>query len=257
MTSPPSDWFFPYPPLYPGTLIKRYKRFFADIELASGELITAHCPNTGPMVGVYQPGNRVMVSLSTNPKRSLPYTWEMIEIHDTKPTWVGVNTALPNRIIQSALAAQVLPELAAYTQIRTEVPYGHDNKSRIDFLLTNDHGDRPAYVEVKNTTWTQGHCAYFPDTVTTRGQKHLRELTNLLPHCRAIMLYLINRDDCTHFAAGDSADPVYGTLLREAIALGLEVLPCRFAINPQEIRYLGLAEFREDAQIIRLSESNA
>ncbi|NJN88634.1 MAG: DNA/RNA nuclease SfsA [Leptolyngbyaceae cyanobacterium SL_7_1] len=239
MTPNSADWFFPYPPLYPGVLLKRYKRFFADIELASGEVITAHCPNTGPMTGVYLPGNRVMVSRSDNPKRSLPYTWEMIEVHDTKPTWVGVNTALPNRVIQAALAAQVLPGLAHYSQIRTEVPYGQDNKSRIDFLLNSDEGDRPVYLEVKNTTWTQGHCACFPDTVTTRGQKHLRELTDLLPHHRAIMLYFINRGDCTEFAPGDSADPTYGQLLRSAIAAGVEILPCRFAVSPTEVRYVG------------------
>jgi sugar fermentation stimulation protein A len=244
-----TDWFYPYPTLYPGTLIKRYKRFFADIELTTGEVITAHCPNTGPMTGVCIPGHRVMVSRSENPKRSLPYTWELIEVNDVVPTWVGVNTALPNRVVKSVLMAHLLPELGSYTQIQAEVPYGQNQKSRIDFLLLDSNAPteapfRPVYIEVKNTTWTQGSLALFPDTVTTRGQKHLIELTALLPHARAIMLYYINRDDCLYFAPGDRADPTYGKLLREAIALGLEVLPCRFAINPTGIKYLGLAELK-------------
>ena len=239
------DWIFPYPPLFPGTLIKRYKRFFADILLDSGETIVAHCPNTGPMTGVYIPGNRVMVSRSDNPNRKLPYTWELIEVHDNQPTWVGVNTALPNQVIKAALIDQIFPELGPYTQIRGEVPYGKDKKSRIDFLLTSDDGATPpVYVEVKNTTWVQGEVALFPDTVTTRGQKHLLELTQILPQARSVMLYFINRGDCPFFAPGDSADPIYGQLLREAIGLGLEVLPCRFDITPAGVRYLGLAQFK-------------
>ena len=236
------DWIYPYPTLYPGTLIQRYKRFFADIKLDSGETITAHCPNTGPMTGIYIPGNQVQVSLSNSPTRKLPYTWELIEVHDLQPTWVGVNTALPNRVIKAALEARLFPELGEYQQIQGEVPYGIDKKSRIDFLLTGDK--MPLYVEVKNTTWTDGQLALFPDCVTTRGQKHLRELTALLPQARSVMLYLINRGDCTQFASGDRADPVYGKLLREAIALGLEVLPCRFDVTPEGLRYLGLAELK-------------
>ncbi len=236
----PSNWLYPYPTLYPGTLIKRYKRFFADIELDSGETITAHCPNTGPMTGVLIPGNRVMVSRSDDPKRSLPYTWELIEVHDSAPTWVGTNTALPNRVIKAALTAGLFPELGSYTTIKGEVPYGQGRKSRIDFLLTGED-IRPIYVEVKNTTWVQGTLALFPDTETTRGQKHLKELTDLLPEARAVMLYYINRGDCTRFSPGDRADPVYGKLFREAIARGVEVLPCRFDISPVGVKYLGLA----------------
>jgi sugar fermentation stimulation protein A len=238
-----SDWIYPLPTLYPGTLIQRYKRFFADIKLDSGETITAHCPNTGPMTGLYIPGNRVQVSKSDSLTRKLPYTWELIEVHDLEPTWVGVNTALPNRVIRSALEAKLFPELGNYQKIQGEVPYGADKKSRIDFLLTGEDG-RSLYVEVKNTTWTDGSLALFPDSVTTRGQKHLRELTELLPQSRSVMLYFINRGDCTHFATGDRADPVYGKLLREAIALGLEVLPCRFEVSLQGLRYLGLAELK-------------
>ena len=237
-----TEFLYQYPTLYPGILLKRYKRFFADIELATGEIITAHCPNTGPMTGVYLPVNKVYVSASDNPNRKLPYTWELIEVCDTVPTWVGVNTSLPNRVVKLALMAKVIPELGEYSQIRFEVPYGQDKKSRVDFLLTGS--DRPIYVEVKNTTWVQGNLALFPDTVTTRGQKHLRELTALLPEATAVMLYFINRNDCPAFAPGDSADPLYGKLLREAIALGLQVLPCRFDVSPLGIRYLGLASLK-------------
>ena len=237
-----TDWLYEYPPLYPGVLLKRYKRFFADIELEAGEVITAHCPNTGPMTGISSPGSLVQVSLSTNSNRKLPYTWEMIQVHDNKPTWVGVNTALPNRLVKLALEKHLFPQRSGYEQFRSEAPYGQE-KSRVDFLLTGTN-ILPTYVEVKSTTWAQEQRVLFPDTVTTRGQKHLRELTALLPQSRAVMLYLINRGDCTEFAPGDSADPTYGTLLREGIDRGLEVLPCRFEITPQGIRYLGLAALK-------------
>ena len=238
------DWFYPFPELFSGVLLKRYKRFLADIELDSGEVITAHCPNTGPMTGICTPGSRVQVSYSPSPTRKLPYTWELIEVDDPQPVWVGVNTALPNRVIKAALSASLFPELGSYSQIRPEVPYGVDRKSRVDFLLSGDAATRPIYVEVKNTTWAQAGVALFPDTVTVRGQKHLQELTALLPEARAVMLYFINRSDCSGFAPGDTADPQYGLLLRAAIAQGLEVLPCQFEITPVGIRYLGLATLK-------------
>ncbi len=238
------EFFYPYPTLISGILRKRYKRFFADIELASGEIVTAHCPNTGPMTGVCQIGSPVYLSQSNNPKRKLAYTWEMIYVDNT---WVGVNTALPNQVIKAALTQKIFPELAPfYEHIRSEVPYGNDKKSRIDFLLTSaDHP--PIYVEVKNTTLAQGKLALFPDTVTTRGQKHLQELMALLPDAKPVMLYFINRGDCTEFNAGDEFDPTYGKLLKEAVTKGVMVLPCRFEINPQGIRYLGLANLTEMA----------
>lgn len=253
------NWIYQYPPLETGILLKRYKRFFADIELTSGEIITAHCPNTGPMTGVSTPGSLVQVSHHDNPKRKLPYTWELIQVQNNEPTWVGVNTGLPNRVIKLALEQQFIPEFAnRFSEICCEVPYGKELKSRVDFLLKShtinpgtrsealappSGNERPIYVEVKSVTLTQGNVALFPDTVTTRGQKHLRELMALVPQARAVMLYFINRGDCPYFAPGDSYDPVYGQLLREAVALGVEVLPCRFELTPEGIRYLGLAEF--------------
>jgi sugar fermentation stimulation protein A len=236
-----SSFFYPYPPLEPGILLERYKRFFADIELASGEKITAHCPNTGPMTGVYVPGSLVQVSKSDNPKRKLAYTWEMIQLNEI---WVGVNTSVPNRVIKLALEQKLLPELASrYDTLHPEVPFGRDRKSRVDFLLSHEEGKPPIYLEVKSTTWSQGEIALFPDTVTTRGQKHLEDLMGVLPEAKAVMVYFINRSDCTHFAPGDKADPRYGQLLREAASKGVEVLPYRFEVSPQGIRFLGLAEF--------------
>jgi sugar fermentation stimulation protein A len=228
---------YTYPQLYPGTLVKRYKRFFADIELTTGELIIAHCPNTGPMTGVCQLGAPVQVSFHDNPKRKLAYTWEMIQIDNV---WIGINTALPNKLIKIALEQQLFPELGTYQKIRSEVVYGQDNRSRIDFLL--EDGDRSIYLEVKNTTWSIEEVAVFPDTETTRGQKHLRELIDVMPTSRAVMLYLINRGDKTKFAPGDTTDPIYGQLLRTAVAKGLQVLPCRFEVSPKGVKYLGIAE---------------
>lgn len=234
-----NQFFYPYPPLILGKLQKRYKRFFADIELETGEMITAHCPNTGPMTGVCEIGNLVYVSPSNNPKRKLAYTWEMIQIQDT---WVGVNTNLPNQVIKQALTQKIFPELAdLYDTVKSEVPYGQDRKSRIDFLLSQS-GQPDIYLEVKNTTLAQNQLALFPDTVTTRGQKHLEELTALLPSTRSVMLYFINRGDCSEFSPGDEFDPHYGQLLRLGISQGLMVLPCRFEVTPQGLRYLGLAQ---------------
>lgn len=236
-----STFFYPYPPLETGILLKRYKRFFADIELASGAVVTAHCPNTGPMTGICTPGSLVQISKSGNPKRKLLYTWEIIQVNET---WVGVNTGIPNRVIKLALEQQLFPELAdRYATIRPEVCLGRDRKSRIDFLLSNEEGKPPIYLEVKSTTWSQDRVALFPDTVTTRGQKHLEDLVGVLPEAKAAMVYFINRSDCTQFAPGDNADPLYGKLLREAVARGVEVLPYRFEISPQGIRFLGSAEF--------------
>jgi sugar fermentation stimulation protein A len=227
---------YQYPSLIEGILVKRYKRFMADIQLDNGEIVTAHCPNTGPMTGVCQSGNRVQVSVSDNPKRKLAYTWEMICINDV---WVGVNTGLPNQVVKLGLEKRLFPELD-YINIKPEFSLGKDKKSRIDFFLSG--GEKDIYLEVKNTTWSQGNIALFPDTVTTRGQKHLRELKELSAIAQVVMLYFINRGDCDQFCPGDTADPEYGKLLREAVKLGLKILPCRFQITPQGIEYLGLAE---------------
>ena len=236
-----TDWVHRYPPLIKGTLVKRYKRFFADIELEDGEIVTAHCPNTGPMTGIYIPGKPVYISPSNNPKRKLKYTWEIIEI-DEPPTWVGVNTNLPNKAVRSLLEQKLIPELADFSELKSEVKYGQEN-SRVDFLMTHTDGT-PIYIEVKNTTWTDGSLALFPDTVTTRGQKHIRELMSMLPEARVCMLYFVNRGDCDSFAPGDSTDPKYGQLLREAMAKGLEVYACSCDVSPEGVAYKGLLELK-------------
>lgn len=241
-----SNFIYSYPSRLQGTLIKRYKRFLADIELASGEVITAHCPNTGPMTGVCTPGSDVLVSYSENKKRKHPYTWEAIAVNDTVPTWVGINTSLPNRIMKWGLENHLLPDLAhRYETVRPEVRYGSDNKSRIDFLLTGVE-EKPIYLEIKNVTWAQEKTALFPDTVTTRGQKHLRELMALSSTAQPIMLYFINRGDCTDFAAGETADPEYAQLLAQARASGVTILPYRFEVTPEGIKFLGKATLSND-----------
>lgn len=237
-----TDLIYTYPPLIPGILRRRYKRFLADIELISGEIITAHCANTGPMIGVSKIDSPVYVSQSNNPQRKLAYTWEMIQVEET---WVGINTALPNRVMKQVLEQQIFSPLQGqYNKVRSEVPYGKNKKSRVDFVLTNDLINQPIYLEVKNTTLANKNTALFPDTVTTRGQKHLIELMELSSEAKPIMLYFINRGDCQIFSPGDDYDPIYGKRLREAVKKGVEILPCRFEVTPEGIRYLGLAELQ-------------
>ncbi|QIZ71974.1 DNA/RNA nuclease SfsA [Oxynema aestuarii] len=235
---------YQYPNLTSGILLKRYKRFLADIELETGETITAHCANPGKMLGLAEPGYQVMVSRSDNPKRKLAYSLELVRVEDNEPTWVGVNTSLPNKIVKLALEAKAIPELSDYPEIKPEVVYGRDRKSRVDFLLSGNPDKPPIYLEVKNVTWADGKIARFPDTVTTRGQKHLQELVDTIADlgARSVNLFFINRSDCDTFGPGDAADPKYGKLLRETMAQGLEILPCRFQIDPDGIRYLGLAK---------------
>jgi sugar fermentation stimulation protein A len=243
-------------PLVEGVLLKRYKRFLADVQLADGEVVTVHCPNTGPMTGVLHPGGRVRLRHAPSPTRKLAWTWEQAETTgaDGAPIWVGINTALPNRLVRATIEAGLLePWLGPIGAIRAEVPYGEGRRSRIDLLLTPAPGPdgapptdpRPIYLEVKNTTWTHGELALFPDTVTERGQKHLIELTALLPGARAVLLPCLSRGDVTRFAPGDAADPRYGELFRTALAAGVEVLPCRYAFTADAVYWQGLAAVLE------------
>jgi len=233
-----------YPPLLEGILVKRYKRFFADIELETGEIAIAHCPNTGPMTSISTVGSRVYISQANDPKRKLKYTWEMIDVNGI---WVGVNTSLPNRIIGAMLDRHLLPELEPYNIFKPEVGYGTE-KSRIDFLLTdsnNSDSDNSirTYVEIKNTTWHEGKTALFPDTVTTRGQKHLRELISIIDrNTKSAIIYFINRSDCDDFRAGEKADPEYARLLIEATSAGVKILPYRFQVTPQSVEFLGISK---------------
>ena len=229
---------YTFPKLLTGRLLRRYKRFFADIELDDGQVITAHCANTGPMSGVSAVASLVAVSHQPNPQRKLAYSWEMTCVAGT---WVGINTAVPNRVIGKMLAAKLIPELGDYGIVKSEVPFGAEN-SRVDFLLSRSDGN--TFLEVKNTTWSLGSTAIFPDTVTSRGQKHLRELMAVASEqSSAVILYFINRQDCDCFRAGVEVDPEYAMLLERAIAKGVQVLPCRFALDLSGIYYLGLASY--------------
>ena len=234
-----------FEPLTEGVLIKRYKRFLADVELEDGTVVTAHCANTGPMTGVLHPGGRVRMRYAPSPKRKLAWTWEQAEVPgaDGTPCWVGINTALPNRLIRATIEAGCLEEqLGAIAGIRAEVAYGENRRSRIDLLLTPDasaEDQRPIYLEVKNTTWSDGPLALFPDTVTERGQKHLQELMHVLPKARGVLVPCLSRPDVTAFAPGDSADPRYGELFREAMACGVEVLPCCFRFEADRVLWEG------------------
>ncbi|MCP9805263.1 DNA/RNA nuclease SfsA [Cyanobium sp. T1B-Tous] len=238
-------------PLVEGTLVKRYKRFLADVELEGGEVVTAHCPNTGPMTGVLHPGGRVRLRHAPSPSRKLAWTWEQAEVIGAAgtPIWVGINTALPNHLVRATIEAGCLePWLGPIGAIRAEVPYGEGRRSRIDLLLTPAEGaadPRPIYLEVKNTTWTQGELALFPDTVTERGQKHLVELMALLPESRAVLVPCLSRGDVNRFAPGDAADPRYGELFRQALAAGVEVLPCRYSFTADTVSWQGLANVEQ------------
>ena len=235
-------------PLVEGVLIRRYKRFLADVELENGSEVTAHCPNTGPMTGVLHPGGRVRLRHDPSPTRKLAWTWEQAQCPgaDGQPLWVGVNTGLPNKLVRATVEAGLLaPWLGPIGAIKAEVPYGEGRRSRIDLLLTpapEAADQRPIYVEVKNTTWSDGDLALFPDTVTERGQKHLRELMALLPEARAVLLPCLSRGDVQRFAPGDAADPTYGELFRQALAAGVEILPCRYSFDAEGVHWLGLAE---------------
>lgn len=218
------------PPLIPGRLVKRYKRFLADIELEDGSLVTAHCPNSGSMLGCNLPGSPVMLSLSPNPERKLPYTWELVQVDGY---WVGLNTMLPNRLAEEAILDGTIAELQGYARLRREVAYGSE-RSRIDILLEGDQGR--CYVEVKNVTLVEHGLALFPDAVTERGQKHLRELMEVVRNGdRGVILFTVQRGDGNAVAPADGIDPAYGRLLREAVKNGVEALAYRASVSPNQI----------------------
>ena len=208
-----------WPPLTRGHLIKRYNRFLADVALDQGEIVTAHCSNSGRMTGCNQPGQPVYLSYHDNPKRKLKYTWELIEM---PASLVGVNTLVPNRLVAKVLENGVVPELSRYTQVSREVKV--NQQSRLDLKLTGpDMAD--CYIEIKNCTLVEDGRAMFPDAPTTRGQKHLQELAKLkATGSRAIIFFLIQRCDATHFSPADHIDPEYGRLLRQVVEQGVEIL---------------------------------
>lgn len=205
-------------PLIKATLLKRYKRFLADVQLDDGTTLTVHCANPGSMAGLKTPGATIYLSDSNNPKRKLRYSWELIEVGDTL---VGVNTMLPNKIVEEALHAQTIAELSRYHSLRREVKYG--TNSRIDFLLS-DPALPDCYVEVKNVHFSRtATLAEFPDSITARGAKHLDELAKMVAEGhRAVMLYLVQRDDCTCFRLASDLDPTYAAAYERATKAGVE-----------------------------------
>lgn len=222
-------------PLVPGRLIKRYKRFLADVELESGATVTASCPNTGSMLGLTTPGLGVYVSESDSPTRKYRHTLEMIDVGSKgRPVLVGINTGLPNRIVTEAIEAGRIPALTGYARLRGEVKYGVN--SRIDILL-EDAVKGLCYVEVKNVHLlrTKG-LAEFPDSVTARGTKHLDEMSAMVTagH-RAVMLYLVQRGDAGRFALAADIDKAYGAAFSRARAAGVEAIACRCRLTPREI----------------------
>jgi sugar fermentation stimulation protein A len=216
-------------PLYEGRLLRRYQRFLTDVELADGSLITAHTPNTGSMRQCAVPGHRVLVSRSDNSQRKLPFTLELIEVDGH---WVDTHTHRTNRVVEEGLRRGWIAELAG-CRITPEHRFGN---SRIDFLLEKD--DRKTLVEVKNVTLTcEPQVACFPDSVTTRGQKHLQELTAAREAgYRSVIFFLVQRGEATAFRPADAIDPEYGRLLRRAAAEGVEVLAYRSIVSPEENR---------------------
>lgn len=216
-------------PLIPGTLIRRYQRFKVDVRLEDGQQVTAHCPNPGSLLSCNQPGRPVLLSRSTNPKRKLAYTWEMIRMD---AGWVGINTNIPNRLVYDAILDGEVPDLSGYEYIRREVPYGKN--SRIDIWLKK--GANLCFVEIKNVTLVEDGIAYFPDAVTTRGTKHLRELMGIVRQGqRGVMFYLVQRGDGKILKPADHIDPVYGQTLREAHGKEVEILVYRAVVTPEEI----------------------
>lgn len=218
-------------PLIKASLIKRYKRFLADVELEDGTMITVHCPNPGSMIGVREPGSTVWISDSNNPKRKLRYTLELI---DAGGTLVGINTNMANRIAEEALLGRRFCEFGDFETLRREVKYG--TNSRIDFLLSTPNLP-DTYVEVKSVTLqrTPGHHE-FPDGVSERGRKHLGELAKMVEagH-RAIMLYLIQREDGDKFSLAREIDPLYAAAFDEAVSVGVEAIAIGCKMSETEI----------------------
>ena len=220
-----------WPELTTGTLIKRYKRFLADVQLEDGAVVTAHCPNSGAMKTCSDPGRRVYLSYHENPRRKLKYTWEIIRMPESL---VGVNTLIPNKLVKDAIERNLIHELQGYQDVVPEIRVNEG--SRLDFLLKKKDGGR-CFVEVKNCTLVEENTAYFPDAVTQRGRKHLVALQRLKAEGnRCVMFYLVQRMDAEAFKPADHIDPAYGAELRKAQQSGIETLIYGVVIDLKHIQ---------------------
>ena len=216
-----------------GRLIKRYKRFLADILLDSGETVTAHCTNSGSMKSCIEEGAEVYLSPATDPNRKTRFTWEMILINGS---WVGINTSNPNIAALKWVKESRIPGLEGYTKVNREVTFGD---SRFDICAEKD--GETCFIEVKNVTLKDGNSALFPDSVTTRGQKHLETLVKVKESgMRAVMLYIIQRTDVKDFGPATSIDPDYATKLQKAMNAGVEVIPLQVKVTPQGLEPVGI-----------------
>jgi sugar fermentation stimulation protein A len=220
-------------------LVRRYKRFLADIELPDGKLITIHCPNTGSMTNCAIPGSRIWYSTSANKKRKYPHTWELVEAADGE--LIGVNTIRANQIVRSGIESGIAPELADYSDIKAEVRFGEEN-SRIDLLLSSETagGNAYCYVEIKSVTLLDSTVGsgigLFPDAKSQRGIKHLRELIRVVNSGhRAVLFYCAQHTGIREVRPADNIDPEYGRILREARDVGVELLAYAVNIDPPNI----------------------
>jgi sugar fermentation stimulation protein A len=216
-------------PMVPGTLVRRYKRFLADVRLANGRTITVHCPNSGRMTACCEPGRPVMLSDSQNPARKLRFTWELIQMGRT---WVSVHSARSNHLVERFVRDGGIPELDGYDTIEREVKCGP--KSRLDFRLRGPAG--ACWMEVKHCSMRVGHDAAFPDAVSVRAQKHVATLRARVRRGeRAVIFFVVGRNDCRRFRPADEVDPDYGRVLRAAVAAGVEALAYRARFSPEGV----------------------
>lgn len=222
------------PPLQPAVLIRRYKRFLADVEMPGGETLTVHTPNTGAMTGCAEPGSTVYLRDVDNPKRKYRYSWEMTQT--LQGVMVGVHTGITNTLVAEAIESGVAGELQGYARIRREVKYGEEG-SRIDLLLQGHEDGRDCYVEIKNvTTCDSAGFGYFPDAVSSRASKHLRELMAMVEQGqRAVIFFCVQRGDVEQVRPADEIDSIYGRTLRQAMAAGVEALAYRATVTPDEV----------------------
>ncbi|MCB2197051.1 MAG: DNA/RNA nuclease SfsA [Bacteroidetes bacterium] len=220
-----------------GRLIKRYKRFLADVTLDNGDVVTAHCTNSGSMKSCLEENAEVYLFPVNDPKRKTKFTWEMIKINSD---WVGINTGNPNKLAFEAVSNNKIDKLKGYTEVKREVKFGD---SRFDVMAKNE--EETCFIEVKNVTLKEGDYALFPDAVTTRGKKHLETLIKVKEEgMRAVMLYIIQRMDVHTFAPAFDIDPEYAKTLKKAVKKGVEVIPMQAKVTPQKIELIKELPFK-------------